>query len=177
MINRRMEGMADSSPLGHLILTEAWKRLQSIRQLQLVAFSYVPPSPSWEGKADVCVDVRRGYPSTILFTERGTWRIGRSNEVPFSNIYRWTLAPNKIRLEHLRYGPSQPVSLIDLIPRHQGAPVGNSKVSPWILAGRYPHYCGSDLYSGTMGLAEHGMKLDWTIQGQQKAATIHIVYS
>ena len=163
--------MTDGPDLLHGVLSEIWDRLQGIHQLRIVATSNAPLEVPWKGTGDGTVDAQVEGPM-IIFTETGTWRIGQAHESRFRNVYRWSLAQGKIGLEHLRYGPSRPVHLFDLIP---GDYIGTSETAR-LVPGR-PHRCGDDVYEGVLAVAEVGVVLDWTIQGPNKSARVHIHYS
>jgi uncharacterized protein DUF6314 len=154
-------------------IAEVWGRLQYVRHLRIVATSNAPPETPWKGTGDGSVDVQvEGL--MIIFTETGIWHIGQGGEVRFGNVYRWSRASDRIRLERLRYGPSQPLHLFDLMPKSDP---GTSESAHPVLAPVRPHRCGDDVYEGMLRIADEGIRLDWTIQGPQKAAEIHILYS
>jgi hypothetical protein len=103
----------------------------------------------------------------MTFTESGTWRPqGVGRDIRFSNIYRWTLSGNALRLEHLRQGADNPVYLFDLT--HTGE-------QEWSAAS--PHLCRDDCYSATLTVYHDKIDLRWNISGPRKSERITYVYT
>jgi hypothetical protein len=104
---------------------------------------------------------------TMLFHENGRWSPEGSRELTFNNIFRWTRDPDGllIRLEHLRFGPENPVYLFDLVPE-----------SGRVLTSAVPHVCQEDLYSARMEVGDGAVHLSWTITGPRKDERIAYSY-
>jgi Family of unknown function (DUF6314) len=164
--------MRKGADLYHRAIADLWGQLQCIRHLRIVATSKAPLSTSWKGRGNGSVEVKvEGL--TIIFIETGVWHIGQAGEVRFGNVYRWSRAHDRIRLEHLRHGTSRPVYLFDFVPRDD---LRNPEVPQLVLAPVRPHQCGDDVYEGMLRSSGEGIRLDWSIQGPRKAAEIHILY-
>ncbi len=96
-------------------LHQLWDRLRQVTRLKFVSRS--EKKIGWNGVGVGTVVVETMDKGTMIFTESGNWHsesTGRDNR--FSNVYRWTLADEVIRLEHLRQGVDHPVYLFDLAP-------------------------------------------------------------
>ena len=87
--------------------------------------------------------------------------------MPFTNVFRWTAAPDggSIRLEHLRFGAGIPVFLLDLVPIVEG-----------VLESSEPHVCREDRYSARMDDHRRAIRLGWTIRVPKKNETISYLY-
>ena len=89
-------------------------RLSSIRELKFVASSSA--STGWSGSGVGTVDISQPASDVLVCTESGTWTpTGHDGkEIAWANVYRWSLQPPTLRLEHLRFGADNPVYLFDL---------------------------------------------------------------
>lgn len=93
--------------------TELWLRLSQIRSLRFVAQGSA--QSGWSGRGEGTVVVTAPQQEVLTFSEAGLWQPAQGKSLPFHNVYRWThLATNRLRLEHLRFGPEKPVFLFDL---------------------------------------------------------------
>jgi hypothetical protein len=102
----------------------------------------------------------------LLLAETGLWQPDTGREVAFTNIFRWTiLRSERVRLEHLRFGPDKPILLFELEPTEEG----------WVSAA--PHLCQDDCYSAVLGFEKSGVRLEWTVQGPRKSSRIVYVYA
>ena len=142
-----------------------WKRLAQITTLQFVARS--TGDSGWNGNGSGTVDVGHPDANTITFAETGTWVSAAGRKLNFSNVYRWSLnkSSRQIRLEHLRFGPSNPLYLFDLEPLSECS---------WKSVS--PHVCRDDRYSATMIILPDEIELSWTITGPKKDDTIEYTY-
>ena len=97
---------------------KAWARLFSVHEITFEARSRAVPNTGWNGSAKGLVQVETVEARTILFHERGDWIPEVGQQSTFSNVFRWTADPDDcfIHLEHLRFGPNDPVYLFDLVP-------------------------------------------------------------
>jgi hypothetical protein len=76
---------------------------------------------AWTGTGVGKVTTTSLAEGVVSFTESGTWVSERGLEFRFSNVFRWSsVGPELIRLDHLRFGPDQPVHLFDLAPMPEG---------------------------------------------------------
>ncbi len=120
---------------------KAWNRLRSVRELTFEARSQAATETGWNGSGSGTVEVEAGGSGIMIFHERGTWTQDGARQTSFSNVFRWTADNDHraIRLEHLRFGPDQPVYLFDLVPTADG-----------VLESSEPHVCQKDLYAARM---------------------------
>jgi hypothetical protein len=142
-----------------------WQRLAVVRSLHSQCHSQLQTGWNGEGAGRVCVD--SPTPKTLVFKEEGHWQNERGTRFPFRNIYRWTLHPSKprrIALEHLRFGPQNPVFLLDLVPANTHR-----------LHSHSPHLCGDDRYEATLYLADNTLLFEWTVKGPAKDE--HLLYT
>jgi hypothetical protein len=102
----------------------------------------------------------------MTFSERGTWRPEGGRHIPFTNVYRWTLTGDTLRLEHLRFGVDHPVYLFDLVQIGDGQWRSES-----------PHLCREDCYAAVLQVRDDGIALRWSIDGPRKRESIEYVYS
>ena len=148
-------------------IRNAWNRLRSVRELAFEARSQAATETGWNGSGIGKVEVQAVEAGVMLFHERGTWTQDGARQTTFSNVFRWTAEADhsSIRLEHLRFGPTQLVYLFNLVPAGDG-----------ILESSEPHVCQKDLYAARMEYDDQSVRLEWTITGPQKAETICYVY-
>ncbi len=140
-----------------------WDALRTVCAVHFVA--YGSAATGWSGIGDGTVLVEDS-PDVILFREVGTWRQpGAAKPLPFTNVYRWTLRGETIRLEHLRFGVDRPVYLFDLTPG-----TGN------VWSSLAPHSCGEDEYTAEVRLTGDILLFDWAITGPRKQERIEYVY-
>jgi len=95
-----------------MALETVWSRLSSVRELTFDASSSA--STGWVGKGIGKVDVSQPAADVLVYTESGTWAPDGGKQLKFTNVYRWTLLLETLRLEHLRFGTDNPVYLFDL---------------------------------------------------------------
>lgn len=148
-------------------LTDAWDRLRAVQTIRISAKSN-SRTAGWKGTGTGTVMVDVVDDSTITFTERGSWRSDSGDEHDFNNVYRWTLVDDSavIRLEHLRFGPDQPVYLLDFAP-----------TDDIIFRSISPHYCGADLYTAMMEFKDEAVYLLWNVRGPEKDEEICYAYT
>jgi hypothetical protein len=146
-------------------LDDLWQRLSRVRSLAFVASS--SSATGWNGRGRGTVEVTHVAAGVITFTEAGSWQPdGSEREIRFSNVYRWTLTDESLRLEHLRLGEANPVHLFDLrqYAEREWRPVS-------------PHHCRADCYSAIMTIRDDALVLRWSIDGPRKRETIEYVYA
>lgn len=82
-------------------------------------------------------------------------------------MFRWTLDLNAslITLEHLRYGATRPVLLLNLTP---------TGVST--LESVDAHFCASDTYLGNISWNSDEIRLHWRVIGTSKNDTLTYQY-
>jgi hypothetical protein len=144
---------------------EFWARLGTVGGLRFEARSRT--GSGWDGQGQGTVKVERIDPRTLVFHERGTWTPERGRELPFTNVFRWSVSPDgdSVRLEHLRFGAENPVLLFDLVP-----------VAGDVLEAAEPHACSEDRYWARMVYDRDAIRLNWTITGPKKDEAITYLY-
>lgn len=144
-------------------LPEVWSQLQSVRSLRFEAVSAA--ATGWNGVGEGTVVVVELADDVIVFEETGTWQSQTGTQMQFNNTFRWSKLENAIRLEHLRFGPDQPVFLFDLAPDESD-----------VWRDISPHQCREDCYSATLTTDGKMLTVAWSIQGPRKNETIRYVY-
>jgi hypothetical protein len=144
-----------------------WDRLAAVRKLTFQSKSNSVTRSGWDGEGSGEVKIEQSGPSMLVFHEKGTWKTSEGRQIPFSNIFRWTLdeAGTTIRLEHLRFGPSRPVLLFDLVPATERS-----------LESSCPHVCSEDCYSARMEVDPSVIHLDWKVAGPKTDEAISYCY-
>jgi hypothetical protein len=139
-------------------------RLRRVRSLSFVARSGA--ATGWEGTGIGTVEVREAGDGTMIWHEQGSWRPeGGDPDIRFTNIYRWTMAADLLRLEHLRQGVDDPVHLLDL------ARAGEREWHPVC-----PHQCRDDRYSAVLLVHDDRIVLRWEVTGPRKKESIELEY-
>lgn len=148
----------------HLAYTQSlWKRLQQVRFVRFVSSS---PLPGYDGIATGLVSAQMAESGALTFEESGTWRSVDGMESDFKNIFRWIMRPNGVlSLEHLRYGPSNPVHLLDL------QPISATEWQPV-----EPFLCEQDGYTLRIKLEETAIYVYWRITGPKKDEYLEYTY-
>ncbi|MBC8141765.1 MAG: hypothetical protein H7Y38_10045, partial [Armatimonadetes bacterium] len=132
-------------------LNALWNALERVRALSFVAES--DTHTGWRGTGAGVVSVS-GAADTLVFAETGTWRTAAGRELSFRNTYRWTRRAGSLRLDHLRFGASEPVYLFDLAAHGNG-----------VLASVAAHQCRNDEYTARLWLENGVIHLHWTVSG------------
>jgi hypothetical protein len=101
----------------------------------------------------------------LVFTESGTWRQDGGKEIRFTNVFRWTLVDDRVRLEHLRYGADKPVFLFKMAMGPDGT---------WREIN--PHPCKDDCYRATLQLKDDQIFVSWRVHGPKRNEVIDYVY-
>lgn len=150
-----------------MAIQEAWNRLCSIKELAFEAKSHAVENAGWNGIGRGVVHVEQVDCLTMVFNENGSWTPAGGRPIAFSNVFRWTadFDARLIRLEHLRFGPKQPVYLFDLVP-----------VSQRVWESSEPHVCREDLYTARMEYDLERVELSWTIAGPKKDEKVSYTY-
>lgn len=147
-----------------IVAQEIWSCLSHIHAVNFVAHSQL--TPGWNGRGSGTVTVERLNDDTLVFYESGVWQSQGSGEIEFSNIFRWSrVGAETIRLEHLRYGPDQPVYLFDLVAADH---------NEWKSV--KPHLCREDIYAARLFRQEQSILMNWTITGPKKQETLEYNY-
>jgi hypothetical protein len=150
--------------MSELPLCLLWHRLRLVRSLAFVASSGT--ATGWDGRGAGTVEVKEPGDGVLTFHEQGSWRPeGGERDILFTNVSRWTLADDLLRLEHLRFGEANPVHLFDL------AQAGEREWRP-----ASPHFCREDCYSAVLFVGDDGITLRWSIDGPRKRETIEYEY-
>lgn len=95
-----------------MTLSDVWSRLGSVSEMTFRASS--AGSTGWAGVGAGDVSVSHVSRDVLVYSESGKWTMETGQELAFSNVYRWTLLDQALRLEHLRFGDTDPVYLFDL---------------------------------------------------------------
>jgi hypothetical protein len=141
-----------------------WAHLRRVTTVKFVAQSQ--SATGWSGSGAGAVFVDLAGSDVLVFSESGIWRPIRGRESRFTNVFRWTiLGPSSVRLEHLRFGPNNPVHLFDLGVRTDGAWVPDD-----------PHVCIQDCYSADLEIEDDGVDVSWSISGPKKMESIRYEY-
>lgn len=141
-----------------------WTQLARVRRVRIVARSDERTAWTGAGDGDVAVASPRG--GVLTFTESGSWEPASAGATRFRNVFRWTLVdPERIRLEHLRFGEARPVFLFDLAPGKEGS---------WRSV--EPHVCGADRYRASIGGKHGALIVRWRVAGPRKEARIEYEY-
>ena len=139
-------------------LDSFWNRLRLIRALTFNATSH-SQTIGWTGHGSGNVTVTQTHNTELICTEQGTWTTDTNVQLAFRNVYRWRLDEEEqlLHLEHLRFGPEQPVYLCALAPQ-----------SPTQLYSVQPHLCGPDEYMVALSIESSQLLMHWDIQGPHK---------
>lgn len=149
-------------------LLAIWKRLGTVAHLAFRAASKSKDGGGWNGQGKGEVSVVREGDTVLIFNEKGTWKDQNSQDVVFSNVYRWTLdrGAKVISLEHLRRGIDHPVFLFHL-----------ALDGPKSLSSIDSHLCADDAYFGRIMLEPESIKLKWRVIGPKKNEELETQYS
>lgn len=150
------------------ILLAFWDKLATVKELTFMSKSKSKQPSGWNGKGTGDVVVTKEGANALVFSEKGSWHGKQSEEMDFSNIFRWTLdrQTNMISLEHLRRGVNNPVLLFHL------APTGNNS-----LSSVDSYLCGGDVYFGQIHFDRYSLRLNWRVIGPKKNEEIDYYYS
>lgn len=143
-------------------MDDLWQLLRDVTQVSFEARSRA--GTGWDGIGTGVVSVSEPSPGVSVFTESGDWR-SQGREARFDNVFRWTRLDTSIRLEHLRFGPDQPVFLFDL-----------AQAEGEIWRAVSPHVCVADCYSGELRIEARAVRVDWSVRGPHKDEAIRYRY-
>jgi hypothetical protein len=145
-------------------LEHLWAQLGRVRSLSFVACS--ESKTGWNGEGRGTVEVRKRGEGVMTFHEQGTWRTQRGErQIRFTNVYRWSLIGDLVRLEHLRFGEVSPVHLFDLV-----------QAGDWEWRSVSPHLCGEDCYAAVLLVRDDVVIVRWSIDGPRKKESIEYLY-
>ena len=149
-------------------LLEFWEKLSSVKKLSFAAHSNSIENSEWNRRGTGEVSVAKTSSNILLFNEKGLWKGKDSQDVSFTNIFRWTLdrISGVISLEHLRYGIENPVFLFHLAPSTMHS-----------LSSIDSHLYDGDSYFGQAFFDRYNLKLNWRIIGPNKNEEIEYCYS
>jgi hypothetical protein len=162
-LSAREEQKRDKDARAELIAF--WEKLQTVKTLWFTAKSHLGENRSIKtGKAQVVISEQKG---SCIFQEKGFWFLDQIPDTAFSNTLRWTLDPhaNLLTLEHLRYGPENPVFLFHLTP-----------TKPGVLESVDAHLCADDTYLGSIVWDKQGIEFCWRIIGPKKNEDLTMRY-
>ncbi len=135
-----------------------WEKLEKVQRLSFSTKSRQGEETATKtGRAEVVVSAPASH--TLVFQEKGYWFLDQLPETAFSNSFRWTLdlKASLITIEHLRYGPSNPVFLFHLAP-----------TQPGLLESVDAHLCADDTYLGSLMWDPQSIEFQWRIIGPRK---------
>ncbi|QJW97661.1 hypothetical protein FTUN_5238 [Frigoriglobus tundricola] len=144
-------------------LAELLSRLRAVRALRFDARSEA--ATGWNGVGAGTVTVSEPSAGVVVFEETGTWQPPDRPAIGFRNVFRWSVAGAVLRLEHLRFGPDEPVFLIDMAPGADGE---------WHEV--RPHQCRDDCYTAAMKIEGGTLLVAWSVQGPSKRESIRYTY-
>ncbi|MCW8126782.1 DUF6314 family protein [Microbulbifer halophilus] len=144
------------------VLAQLWRRLAGVREFSFTASNGPGSATDWRGHARGSVELEAGE-RRLLFRERAAFTSSGGHKVEMQNLYRWTLLPESLRLEHLRRG--EPVLLFELQP-----------VTEHGFRSVQPHLCGEDVYSAELLVGKSQLELIWQIHGPRKNERLHYHY-
>lgn len=149
-------------------LLTIWKRLGMVGYLAFHATSKSKDGGGWNAEGKGEVEVVPEGDAVLIFYEKGTWKDQNSQDIVFSNVYRWTLdrGAKVISLEHLRRGVDHPVFLFHL-----------ALDGPASLSSIDSHLCASDAYFGRIMLEAESIKLKWRVIGPKKNEELETLYT
>jgi hypothetical protein len=149
------------------LLLGFWERLKIVKELALHARTRSKDESGWNRSGKGNVLVAFDSDSVLTFHERGSWQGEQSQNMTFSNAFRWTLdrSAGMISLEHLRLGPNNPVFLFHL------ALTGNH-----FLASVDSHLCEEDVYLAQVSWDRHHIRLSWRVIGPKKNEEMEYYY-
>lgn len=147
-------------------LIDFWKKLSLVDSLNFTTRS-VKDTESETKRGEAKVQKSFLNEDQILFHEVGEWVDGAHSKSHFSNQFLWTLdlVNERVSLEHLRYGPKNPVFLFDLKLSKK-----NSLVS------QDPHLCKDDTYLGALIWSTKGIELNMRVIGPHKNHFLNYQY-
>lgn len=143
---------------------EIWERLRSVTTVRWTAESQMGMGWSGTGSGTVCVS--EPAPDVLVLEESGTWQPNGGKHLRFTNVFRWTLLQDRLRLEHLRFGPNHSVYLFDMTPDAEGV---------WREV--EGHICNKDCYHATLQFGVEQIQVGWRILGQNRDDVISYVYT
>ena len=149
-------------------MRDVWERLKAIRVLKFESRAAATMKTGWNGAGEGTVVVDATESTILIFREQGLWTSEDGAQNNFTNTYRWRVDWERehIRLEHLRFGPTKPVYLFDLVMDSEST-----------LKSENPHVCSDDLYSAQMRCEASEVLLSWVIQGPKKDVKISYCYA
>ena len=146
-------------------LSKFWEKLAEIQSVSLSAHSKAFNPTGWNGLGKGKVNIDSPSPQVLVYHEQGQW-ISHKNPLEFKNVFRWSLYKNCIHLEHLRFGPQNPIFLFKLEP-----------TDSMTLESIEPHVCKQDTYFGKVRFDEHFIQLNWRVIGPNKNEEIDYLYT
>lgn len=142
---------------------QLWQRLRKVTSLNFVSKSH--SGTGWSGFGSGTVEVTEPSSDVLVFAELGSWQQDGGKEFHFTNTFRWTLAQDRIRLEHLRFGVAHPVFLFEMQSDAAGV---------WREIA--PHPCRDDCYRASLQLESERIFVSWLVQGPKRNEIIDYVY-
>lgn len=141
--------------------------LRHLGQVQYLEWTASSPHESgWSGTGTGSVVVQTGPAGRLLLRETGLWQPQFGAQIRFRSGYSWfIIGPERVGLEHLRWGPDHPVYLLDLVWQGGGL---------WCSA--LPHHCREDRYDLKIQIQARKVRLKWTVIGPHKQDYLELRY-
>lgn len=147
-------------------LTLFFKRLSKVETLSLKSKSQKEGlTETKHGNALVLISSNDS--NELIFHEKGSWDLGLTPSLAFTNSFRWTFDKKNalISLEHLRYGIDKPVFLFHLTTNQTKT-----------LESVTPHLCNEDTYLGNVQWNKDKINLNIRVIGPNKNDALSYVY-
>jgi len=151
-----------SSAKDHLL--RVWQKMQTI---STVILEFRKDNRSY-GHGEGLIEITKDEEGALIFNEKGKWKSLKGESFDFNNCFRWRLNhfEGLLSLEHLRFGPQNPVFLFHLALK-----------GPSYFESIDAHLCDEDTYFGALTQKNKSVHLNWRILGPKKNEEIAFVYS
>lgn len=142
---------------------EMGERFRQVVAVQLVSKSH--SGIGWSGVGSGVVKVSEPASDVLTFEESGSWRQDGGREMRFTNVFRWSIVEERLRLDHLRFGPSNHVFLFEMPADTDGV---------WHEIN--PHPCREDCYRASLRMDNETILVNWLVRGPQRDEVIDYAY-
>lgn len=142
---------------------EIWERFRRVVSVRFVSKSHT--GSGWSGVGSGVVQVSEPAPDVLTFEESGSWQQDGGSEFRFTNVFKWSLVEDRLRLDHLRFGVGRPVFLFEMAPDADG-----------IWREINPHPCRDDCYRASLRLENEQIFVSWLVRGPSRDEVIDYTY-
>ncbi len=142
---------------------EVWERFREVVAVRFVSKSHT--GIGWSGSGSGVVKVSEPAPDVLTFEESGLWQQEGGKEMRFTNVFRWSLVEDRLRLDHLRFGADNPVFLFEMAAGADGV---------WREIN--PHPCRDDCYRASLRLENEQIFVNWLVRGPKRNEVIDYIY-